>query len=295
MKITARSGCKLNWFLKVIGKRPDGYHDIATLFQYLPYPSDGITLDTDAAPGIRVSCGSCDLPQDLDNLAGKAAAAYAEVSGIAPCWSVEIVKGVPAAAGLGGGSADAGTVLRLLNAHYHALEEGALCRLAAGLGADVPFFLAPGLVFAEGIGEKMTRFAPPEVLPDILIVNPGFPVSAKWAYTHLESSRKSPPRPGEVERLLEALARKDVTALAKAMHNDLEYALYEKFPLLNVIREELYASGAAGVLVSGSGSSLFAVFADSASRKAAALRMKELFTQDPVARIFEIGSDRIYE
>ena len=80
MKKTVRNGCKINWFLKVTGKRPDGYHDIETLFQYLEYPSDTVSIDFDSVPGIRVSCDRADIPCDLANLAGKAAEAYADAA-----------------------------------------------------------------------------------------------------------------------------------------------------------------------------------------------------------------------
>ena len=293
MKQTARSGCKLNWFLKVTGKRPDGYHTIATLFQHLKSPSDEIELDFDAAPGIRVCCDASGLPQDLDNLAGKAALAYAEESGIEPAWHIAIAKGIPAAAGLGGGSADAGTVLRLLEEHYHALGREKLRLLAAKIGADVPFFLEPGLVLARGIGEELSALPMPEKLPELLIVNPGFPVSAKWAYCNLEPQRISPADEEAIRTLIRALQTHDVRSAAEQMHNDLEYALYEKFPLLEVIRKELYQLQAERVLVSGSGSSLYAVFSGSRERKNAAETIRKLFADDPGFRIFELGEDCI--
>lgn len=281
-------GCKINWFLKVTGKRPDGYHTLVTLLQYLPFPSDEIELDFSAAPGIRVDCGE-GLPQDLDNLAGRAALAYARAAELEPAWHITIRKQVPAAAGLGGGSADAGAVLRLLSRHYGRLDEKALLSLAAKLGADVPFFLAPGLVKAEGIGEKMTPLPPPGRLPEILIVFPGFPVSAKWAYTRLAPERFSPVPSGVPERLADALMRGDAAEIGELMHNDLEYALFEKFPLLGVLREELLGLGAVRVMVSGSGSSLFAIFREPGEKHRAAEKMRELFRGDPEAKVLETG------
>ena len=267
-------GCKINWFLKVTGKRSDGYHSLVTLFQYIDFPSDGIELDFSAPPGIRVDCGREDLPRDLDNLAGRAAQAYALAAGLDPAWRITIRKQVPAAAGLGGGSADAGAVLRLLNARYGLLDEKALVSLAAKLGADVPFFLAPGLVKAEGIGEKMTVLPPPERLPEILIVFPGFPVSVKWAYGRLAPERISPAESGVPERLARALAAGDVSAVGELMHNDLEYALLEKFPLLEILREELLGLGAVRVMVSGSGSSLCTDFGSGKSMSSTRKRFK---------------------
>ena len=285
---TSRSGCKINWFLKVTGKRENGYHDIVTLFQYLESPTDIIEIDFDAAPGTRVSCDRPGLPQDSDNLAGKAAEAYARTAGISPCWKIFIRKGVPSSAGLGGGSADAGTVLRLLNEHYGLLTKPELLETAAKIGADVPFFLSPGLSLAEGIGEKMTAFPQTEKLPPFLIVFPGFPVSARWAYCNMAKERIAPVQDDVAEKLLSALQKNDAVSLAEFMHNDLEYALFDKFPLLEVLRQSLTSSGALRVMVSGSGSSLIALFSDKETRQRAAAEIKTLLN-DPVSAVFELG------
>ena len=283
---TSRSGCKINWYLKVTGKRDNGYHDIVTLFQYLESPSDTIEFDFAAAPGIRVLCDTPRLPQDLDNLAGKAAQAYALAAGIVPHWRIFIKKEIPSAAGLGGGSADAGTVLRMLEEQYSLLGKSKLLEIAAKIGADVPFFLSPGLVLAEGIGEKMTAFPLPEDLPPFLIIFPGFPVSARWAYCNMAKERITPAQENIAEELLSTLRNNDVLSLAKLMHNDLEYALFDKFPLLHVLREELTSSGALRVMVSGSGSSLIALFPDEKTSHRAAEKIKTLLN-DPVSAVFE--------
>ena len=285
---TSRSGCKINWYLKVTGKRENGYHDIVTLFQYLDSPSDTIEFDFAAAPGIKVSCDNPSLPQDLDNLAGKAAQSYALAAGISPCWRIFIKKEIPSAAGLGGGSADAGTVLRMLEEQYGLLGKEKLLEIAAKIGADVPFFLSPGLVLAEGIGEKMTAFPLPEKLPPFLIIFPGFPVSARWAYCNMAKERITPAQEDIAEELLSALQKNAVSALAKLMHNDLEYALFDKFPLLEVLRQNLTLSGALRVMVSGSGSSIIALFPDKETRQQAAEKIKELLN-DPVSAVFELG------
>lgn len=282
---TSRSGCKINWYLKVTGKRENGYHDIVTLFQYLESPSDTIEFDFAAAPGIKVFCDDPALPQDLDNLAGKAAQLYAQKAGISPCWRIFIKKEIPSAAGLGGGSADAGTVLRMLEEQYGSQGKEKLLETAARIGADVPFFLSPGLVLAEGIGEKMTAFPLPEKLPPVLIIFPGFPVSARWAYCNMAKERITPAQENIAKELLSALQGNEISALAKLMHNDLEYALFDKFPLLEVLRQTLTLSGALRVMVSGSGSSLIALFADKETRHRAAEEIKTLL-DDPVSAVF---------
>lgn len=246
-------------------------------------------MDFAAEPGIRVCCDDPSLPQDLHNLAGKAAKAYADAAGIVPSWNIFIEKHVPSAAGLGGGSADAGTVLRLLEEHYRALGREKLNAAAAGIGADVPFFLAPQVVLAEGIGEKLTVCPAPEHLPFLLLVKPGFPVSAKWAYAHLDSGRIAPAPEDGIAELLRSVKEMDWDALAKVMHNDLEYALFEKFPLLEIIRSCLLESGALRVMVSGSGSTIFGVFADGSCRDKAQERVRQLLASDPGTEIFAIG------
>lgn len=288
---SAGTGCKINFFLKVTGRRNDGYHNISTLFQHLPLPSDIVSLQLDAGDGIAVECDIPGLPRDLDNLAGKAAQVYALTAGITPCWKIFIRKHVPSAAGLGGGSADAGTVFRLLEEHYHALGREKLLQIAAKTGADVPFFLEPGLVQAEGIGEQMTRFETPAVLPPLLIVYPGFPVSARWAYCNLQQERIREAAPETVPEIVRALHTGDTEKLSRLMHNDLEYALFDKFPLLEVLRGVLTEQKALRVMVSGSGSSLLAVFADASTRHQGAEAVKELLQSDPLSAVFELGGE----
>jgi len=160
-----------------------------------------------------------------------------------------------------GGSSDAASVLKLLNSRYGAFAPDELAELAFSLGADVPFFLDPRPAWATGIGEELR---PLTVVPDLplVVVNPGFPVSAKWAYTHLAPARIGPADKVRTAALEKALTSGDARGVAAALHNDLEYALYDKFPLLVILREFMLAHGALGAIVSGSGSSLFGVCAD---------------------------------
>ena len=287
MKKQVFTGCKVNYYLKTIRRRADHYHEIRTVFQYLSTPGDTVTFDFDAVSGIRAYCDDPALPQDLGNLAGKAAARYAEAAGIAPCWEIAIQKGIPSAAGLGGGSADAGAVLKLLEEHYGLLGREKLLSLAAKLGADVPFFLTGGLALAEGIGEKIQQFSS-TWLPPMLILNPGFPVSAKWAFEHLAPRRLAGDPDCGADKLLDALAEKDVHEMVRWMHNDLEYALFDKIPLLSIFRKSLLDAGALKVMVSGSGSSLFAVFADPEQRSAAAKSLQACYPKETLVKVFEV-------
>ena len=182
---TISSSCKINLRLKVTRKRSDGYHELDTIFVPLPFPADNIVIKEQEESGVSFfSPEFPDLPAE-NNLAVKAALSYASAAGISPRWHIELEKSVPVAAGLGGGSADAAAVLRLLDRRYRALPEEKLAELAVKLGADVPFFLKNRPMRARGIGEELENFVLPENMPEILIVFPGFPISARWAYQAL--------------------------------------------------------------------------------------------------------------
>ena len=121
---------KINLYLKVTARRPDGYHELETVFLPLDAPADQIEVDWEDEPGIRVVSSLPGLPENLDNLAGRAAAAYARAAGLTPSWRFHIVKQVPVAAGMGGGSSNAEAVLRLLQRRFGALSEPVLAEAA---------------------------------------------------------------------------------------------------------------------------------------------------------------------
>lgn len=280
------SQSKLNLFLKVTARRPDGYHELETLFLPLSYPADVITVDYDGAPGIRVTSSLPGLPENLENLAGRAALAYAEAAGILPSWTIHIEKVIPVAAGMGGGSSDAGAVLRRLNGHFKALPENELARLALTLGADVPFFLYPHVSVATGVGEV---FRPVEGMvspPPLLVVNPNFPVSAKWAYTHLDPARIGNGDREKLEKLVRGLREGDAAMVAGNLHNDLAFALYEKFPLLRMLRDTMKEAGALNAEITGSGPTLYAVCETVEIRRQVAQRVRERFAKE-TATVFE--------
>ena len=273
--VRTESGCKINLFLRVTGRRADGYHTLETLFFPLATPSDTLEADFSAAPGIALEA---DLPQisaDADNLVYRAAARYAEAAGVAPAWRFRLTKRVPVAAGLGGGSADAAAALRMLEARFGALGGEKLKRVALALGADVPFFLDPRPAVARGVGEELEFLAGVPELP-IVLVNPGFPVSAKWAYRQFDL-RGGSASSGTLDGMLEGLKNGDLEEVARNVRNDLAPALWCKFPVLTLIRNELTARGALAVEVSGSGSTLFAVMPDRAAARRTAAELNERY------------------
>lgn len=281
-----RCPAKINLFLKVTGKRPDGYHTLETLFLPFDGVADSLTL-ADGPAGVRCTVDGAEFP---DNLVCRAAEAYAERAGLDPAWDFALEKHIPIAAGLGGGSSDAAGALKLLNERYGRFSADELAGIAVGIGADVPFFLAPRPAWAAGIGEELRPLAAVPDLP-LVVVNPGFPVSAKWAYSHLDPAHIGPADTVRTAALETALTSGNARGVAAALHNELEYALYDKFPLLGILREFMLAHGARGVIVSGSGSSLFGVCADFAAGHALASALAEAFAEAGL-RIFEAGAAR---
>ncbi len=265
---------KINLQLKVTARRPDGYHELEISFLPLWDLYDEIELEF--KPGCwDVQCSVPEL-SGLDNLCAKAAYAYHLATGVPIGWRFMIHKNIPIAAGLGGGSSDAAAVLRMLNNHYKALTEKELFELAAKLGADVPFFLHPQPSSATGIGEKLLPFD--FKLPELplLLVNPDFPVSAKWAYQHLDPALIGPGEQFHGGTLEE---------IAAQMKNDLEPAVVNKFPLLRILRKSMLETGALAARMSGSGPTMFALYRDSSQLDIARRMMVEKF---PYCRIFSV-------
>ena len=270
---------KVNLSLAVTARRPDGYHDLDSLFYPFRDPSDEIRLeDAPAGSGVVIRCNAPGVPIEPEkNLCGKAVFAYCKFAGMdVPGLVIHLEKHIPVAAGMGGGSADCATVLKLMQERFHALSESQLEAAAFSLGADVPFFLNPRPSYVTGAGEHHTPVnGLPERLP-LLLAAPQFPVSAAWAYQHMDLARAvaEPPRTNE---LIDALRHRDYESAAKFMRNDLEHALFVKFPLLVILRDFLLEQGALRVMVSGSGPTLLALFRDDSAAQAAHARATSEF------------------
>ena len=282
-----KAPAKINLLLRVTGKRPDNFHELVSLFHPVSALCDTLEVDSEAAPGISISCDTPEVPADNSNLAVRAAAAFAEKRGIAPSWHIKLEKAIPAAAGMGGGSSDAGTLLKFLNERFPGLSEEDMNRLACQTGADVPFFLNPSDMIARGVGEKLTP-AGALPMPPMLAVYPAFPVSAAWAYRHLQ--KMTPPAQAEEELLLliEALKQKDFRKAASLCANDLEDALFEKFPLLSILKKELEQNGALSVHISGSGPTLWAMFESEDERNNAASSLSSTENMESGIKIMEL-------
>ena len=249
---------KINIGLRIIERRADGFHSIETIFHRIRL-SDTLTLEP-AASGIRLTCTDPTVPSDRTNLCWRAVEALQAECRTDLGAVMHLHKRIPSGAGLGGGSSDAAAVLRYLPALWNKrVPDVRLRELGAGLGSDVPFFLQDASAFAEGRGEQLTPFALP--LPYwILLVNPGIHVSTPWAYG--EFSKKLSAGYVVPRGSLFSAAKKTMRPLAEVMVNDFEEVVFPVHPDIAAIKHTLLAAGAASALLSGSGSSVFGLFAD---------------------------------
>lgn len=243
---------KINLFLNIKEKLKNGYHSIETIFLPTADIQDEITIFFTNNNEITIQSLSDNIPLDKTNLCHKAASAYSEFTGIKPNWIIEIKKNIPVTAGMGGGSSDAAAVLRILQYKYNKLNDSELLLLAAKLGADVPFFLNPSPSAATGIGENLIKIN--INFPYwVVILAPLFPVSAKWAYENIKKQTLKP----TFNEAIEALQTGSFDIIVKTVFNELEFALYEKFPILNILKSEMSSIGLNAVTISGSGPTLF--------------------------------------
>lgn len=260
-QIVMQAPAKVNYRLEVIGKRPDGYHDLRMIMQRVNL-CDEVTIRLVNEPGIRVTCGSEQVPDGEENIAWKAANRLLALSGSGMGIDISIVKNIPVAAGLGGGSSDCAAVLHGLNELLGlGLSTERLMEIGLTLGADVPFFVFGRTALAEGVGELLT---PVDTVPDlwVVLVNPNLPVSTAWVYKNLQLTQR--------ERLATLPnSFEDVAAVCAVLSNDLESVTIPAFPVIDAIKRSLVEHGACGAMMSGSGPTVFGLFADEATARRA--------------------------
>jgi 4-diphosphocytidyl-2-C-methyl-D-erythritol kinase len=263
--MTCRSFAKINLGLEIVGKRPDGYHDIRTLFQTVSL-ADEIDFEPARDGVLDVAGTDPAIAWDGTNLVHRAARLLQEQAGKAPGAKIAVRKRIPAGRGLGGGSSNAAVTLLGLNGMWGlGLDRGELARLARGLGADVPFFLQGGLCLGEGIGDRLTPL--PDLLPlACLFVFPPFPISTSSVYAGVDTSLTSP---GKVSKIVRFLESGDFGLL----ENDLERVIFRGYPELERWTRFFREQGALLSQVSGSGSAVYGLFPDTASAEAARRRL----------------------
>jgi len=281
-EIEVKAFAKLNLSLDVLGKLDNGYHEMKMVMQTCTLCDD-----------IHITCGGSTisaqsnfrfLPNDADNIAVKAAAAFFSAAGLEGTGAkITLHKRIPVGAGLGGGSADAAAVLRGLNALYGMpLPVSALETLGAALGSDVPFCIRGGTRLAVGRGEQLLP-APPMPACGIVVCKPRFSIRTPDLFARI-SNRRSRIHP-DTDGLLDALASEDLEGIARRMYNVFEDVLPRNCSEIGVIKSALLDAGALGAVMTGTGSAVIGLFPDVEQAKSAAAalrpRYRECFAAQP--------------
>ncbi len=254
-EIIVPAPAKINLALKIKGVRSDGYHEVELIMQTISL-HDRIRIRKNER-GIKLTASDPSLPVGQKNLAYRAAEEILNFVNLTAGVDIYIEKRIPVAAGLAGGSTDAAAVLTGINKLFGlSLADEILLEIAARLGSDVPFCLHGGTAFAYGRGEKIRQ------LPDLnrlnlVLVNPGIPISTPWAYAQYDQSGKASNLP--VDQLLQVIEEGKEINWQEGWGNDLEEVVLREYKELSLIKERLKAMGAKFVLMSGSGSTFFAV------------------------------------
>jgi 4-diphosphocytidyl-2-C-methyl-D-erythritol kinase len=264
--VTVAAPAKINWMLRVLDRRADGYHNIETLFQTISL-HDEITITP--AETFELDCDDSTIPVGRDNLVLRAAILMRERFST-PLVRVQLRKRIPAGGGLGGGSSDAAAVLVALSRRFVPQAEPYLPDLALQIGSDVPFFLIGGTAYGTGRGEVVTPLPSPIPIP-LLLSFPGVTVSTADAYRWLDKSAKKSSRVGASR--IRDLVLNGLLGGASELTNDFERVVFQRMPELGAIKREMLASGAAWSGMSGSGSTIVAAFRDVASRDEAAAKL----------------------
>jgi 4-diphosphocytidyl-2-C-methyl-D-erythritol kinase len=264
MTLEKQSPCKVNLLLNILGRRPDGFHELETLMH--PVELHDLLSMGRSGQSIQLSCNDASLPNDSRNLVYRAAELFLSSANIKEGVRLQLEKRIPLAAGLGGGSGNAATTLLGLNELFgYPLNPDRLVSLASALGSDVPFFLQAKPALATGRGEKIESldFFPALKGKALVLVHPGFGIASAWAYEQLQRFPQDlHGRPGRARELVDSLRKSDVYASGKLFYNSLEAPALDKYPLLTLFQEFFRANGALATLMSGSGSTTFAIAQD---------------------------------
>ena len=264
---------KINLSLDVLRKREDGYHELRMIMQTIEL-HDMIRLETTEGGSIVLECDSEWVPADERNTAWKAAKLFMEHCRIKSGLRIVINKRIPTAAGLGGGSADAATVLRGLNKLFSiGLDHFELRKLGKMVGADVPFCVEGGTMLAEGIGEHLTPLRDFSGV-DIVLVRPNIGISTKWVYENLKAAQISQSDRPDTEALIRFLDAGDIASVAANMKNVLELVTIPHYAIIQEAKDSLLRAGAVGSVMSGSGPTVFGIFTEKSAASKALNRLE---------------------
>lgn len=267
---------KINLGLDVLGRRPDGYHEVRMIMQtvgiydtlILKKAEQGIAFSVSmAGEGENPSAGAGEVPDNEDNLGYKAAKLIKETYGITEGVDISLTKRIPVAAGMAGGSTDAAAVLKGMNTLFGlGLSEETLQELGVKLGADVPYCIRGGTVLAEGIGERLTGLSD---APDcyLLVAKPDISVSTKYVYEHLKPDTVK--RRPDIDGMIRAIGEGSLDGILSCMENVLQSVTEVKYPVISKLKLQMEAEGAEGAMMSGSGPTVFGIFKEKEKAEAA--------------------------
>jgi 4-diphosphocytidyl-2-C-methyl-D-erythritol kinase len=253
MKI--KSFAKINLGLEIVGRRPDGYHDIRTLFQWVDL-HDILTFHEIDGPAVTLAGDDAEVPWDETNLIARAARLLQARTGCGRGAAISVEKRIPAGRGLAGGSGNAAMALYALNVLWGlGLDRAALAGLGRTLGADVPYFFSGGLCLGEGIGDRLTPLTELPALSCVLVL-PAFPISTAAIYARLDpAALTSDPKASRINGFFE-------TGKIDLLENSLEKTIFRFYPQLQEIKRFFQDQGAELSLVTGSGSGVYGLFRD---------------------------------
>lgn len=268
-KRSYKARAKINLALDVCRRLENGYHEVKMVMQTVDI-YDELEFKMRKDPDIILSVNSRDYLGDLENnLIFRAAKLMKQQYHIQHGVEIKLKKNIPVAAGMAGGSTDAAVTMLAMNEMYGlGLSGEQLMELAVRLGADIPFCIMGGTALAEGIGEKLTPITQPP-RASLVIVKPPIMVPTKWVYEslHLDSIEHHP----DIDGMVRALEQGDLKGITDHMENVMESVTEQRYPIITDIKKMMLGSGAMNALMSGSGPSIFGVFREEASARAAAV------------------------
>lgn len=272
-KLELKALAKINLGLDVLGQRENGYHDVRMVMQTI-YLYDHVELRKKRESGIELTTNLFFLPVNENNIAYKAAKLLMDEFRIKEGIQMHLQKHIPVAAGMAGGSSNAAAVLFGMNRMFElGLSQKDLMERGVMLGADVPYCLMRGTVLAEGIGELLTPLSP---MPKcyVLIAKPAISVSTKTVYEELDSCEIT--NHPDIDGIVKGLKEQDLYRVAKQMGNVLEEVTERQYPVIRQIKESMKKEGALNAMMSGSGPTVFGIFAEKQKARQAGKRIKDV-------------------
>ena len=264
---TLPSFAKINWRLRVLGRRPDGFHELRTIFQTITL-HDELSFTAHTGERLQLTCDSAEIPVDESNLILRAAHALQDRFDVRRGAAIHLEKNIPVEAGLGGGSSNAAiAMLGLVQLWQIGTNKEELTEIGAQLGADVPFFLTGGTALGTGLGTDVRPIN--EVTAEhLLIVKPEAKVSTAEAYK-LINARALTKKNSDTILSISCADEKFKDSHPYALHNDFEPVVFKMKPEIERAKSALVEAGARGALLSGSGSSVFGLFDNREERERA--------------------------